>query len=116
MNEVDKYLSDLGSEEKTELQRIRKVVIDMVPDAEEMISYGMPIFKYHKKYLIGYSAFKNHMSIFPGSGPIDSLKSELKDYKVSKGTIQFTLDKPIPEEIIRKIIKHRIREIDDENK
>lgn len=113
MNDVDKYLSALGIEEKTELQRIRKIVIDIAPDVEEMISYGMPIFKYHKKYLIGYSAFKNHMSIFPGSGPIDSLKSELKDYKVSKGTIQFTLDKPIPDKLIEQIIKHRIREIDD---
>lgn len=113
MNEVDKYLFKLSGEEKTELQRIRKIVFDLLPDVEEGISYGMPVFKYSNKYLIGYSAFKDHMSIFPGSSPIEFLKNELKDYKVSKGTIQFTLDKPIPDGLIKQIIEYRINEINE---
>lgn len=115
MNEVDKYLNNLDQEQKLALQRIRSKVKEIVPEAEEVISYGMPVFKYHKKYLLGYSAFKNHMSIFPGSGPIDSLRAELKEYKVSKGTIQFTLDKPIPDYIIKQIIDYRVNEIDKSN-
>jgi len=116
MNEVDRYLKELGGGEKTELQRIRKVVFDIVPDAEEVISYGMPVFKYRNKYLIGYSAFKDHMSIFPGSGSIESMKKELKGYKTSKGTIQFTLDNPISDRLIKKIIEYRVNEIDKNNK
>lgn len=113
MNEVDKYLSSINSKQKTELERIRKIIHKTIPEAEEVISYGMPVYKYNKKYLIGMAAFNNHMSVFPGSGPIESIKSKLKDYKISKGTIQFTLDKPIPDNLIKQIIEYRIKEIED---
>ena len=113
MNEVDKYLAGIDNKQKAELQRIRKVIQHTLPEAEEVISYGMPVYKYNKKYLIGIAAFKNHMSVFPGSGPIESIKGKLKDYKISKGTIQFTLERPIPEYLIKQIIKYRINEINE---
>ena len=113
MNEVDKYLDGIDNDQKTELVRVRKIIHRSAPQAEEVISYGMPVYKYNKKYLLGYAAFKNHMSIFPGSGPIESIKNELKDYKISKGTIQFTLERPIPEYLIKQIIKYRIKDIED---
>ena len=113
MNEVDKYLAGIDNKQKAELQRIRKVIQHTLPEVEEVISYGMPVYKYNKKYLIGIAAFKDHMSVFPGSGPIESIKGKLKDYKISKGTIQFTLERPIPEYLIKQIIKYRINEIED---
>jgi uncharacterized protein YdhG (YjbR/CyaY superfamily) len=77
------------------------------------MSYGMPMFKYNGM-LVGYAAFKNHCSLFPtGSGVIEKFAKELKDYSTNKGTIRFPPDKPIPDAIIKKIVKVRIAENKD---
>jgi uncharacterized protein YdhG (YjbR/CyaY superfamily) len=111
MTVVDEYLQKLPSAEQVALERIRTIVLTMAPDAEESISYGMPAFKYQGRPLVYFSSFKDHLSLFPTSGPTESLKNELQDFKVSKGTIQFTLDKQLPESLIRKIIQHRLTDI-----
>jgi uncharacterized protein YdhG (YjbR/CyaY superfamily) len=111
MEAVDDYLSKVKEPEKLELERVRKVIKVAVPDATEAISYGMPAFKYKGKYLIAYAPFKDHLSIFPGSSAVDSFQGELKNYKTSKGTIQFTLDKPIPDKLIKEIVLARVAEI-----
>lgn len=108
MSAVDEYLKKVGQPQKAELERIRKIVKKTVPDAEEVISYGMPGFKYKNKYLLGYCAFKEHLSIFPTSRPIEALESKLTGYRLSKGTIQFTLQKPIPEPVIKELINIRV--------
>ena len=64
----------------------------------------MPVFKVNGKYILGIAAFKDHMSLFPGSEPVEGLKEKLKEFKTSKGTIQFTADKPIPETIVKEIV------------
>lgn len=112
MDEVDAYLADIPKPQRLELERIRSVVKRLVPDAEESISYMMPTFKYKKKPLLYYAAFKNHMSLFPTPGPTGILKDKLASYTVSKGTIQFTLDKPLPEDVIIEIVLCRKAEID----
>lgn len=104
MTTVDTYLDNLEKPVRAELQRVRTIVHSTVPEAEECISYGMPVFKYNNQYLIGLAGFKNHMSLFPGSGPIEALRDELEDFKLSKGTIQFTLDNAIPEQLINKVV------------
>ena len=109
-NQADKqtsarYLKALNSEQRAELERVRQIVKSAAPDADEVMAYGMPGFNYKGKYLISYASFKNHMSIFPGSEATETLKPKLGDYKLSKGTIQFTLGKPLPEQIIRDVIK-----------
>ena len=111
MNDVDTYLATVPEPQKTELERIRDIVRAAVPDAEESISYMMPAFKYKKKPLLYYAAFKHHMSIFPTSGPTEVLKTKLTDYKVSKGTIQFTLEKPLPSILLKEILQTRVAEI-----
>lgn len=116
MPTVDAYLENLSAPIRGELQRVRTIVHSTVPEAEECISYGMPAFKYNKKYLIGYAAFADHMSVFPGSHAIDSLKENLADYKLSKGTIQFTLDKPLSDDLIRKIVLSRHTDIIKDSK
>ena len=113
MNEVDKYLSGIDSKQKTELERIRKIICKTIPEVEEVISYGMPVYKYNKKYLIGIAAFKDHMSVFPGSEPIEKLRSKLDKFKLSKGTVQFTLTNPLPDDILIEMIDIRKRAIDN---
>lgn len=112
MTVIDDYLSKIAEPNRAELERIRKIVNTTVPEAEEVIDYGMPAFKYKGKYLIGFHVFKNHMSLFPTAEPIGAMKSKLVGFTVSKGTIQFTLDNIIPEPIIRNLILHKLDSID----
>ena len=111
MSVIDDYLSNVSPSQKEELERIRNIVKQIVPDAEETISYGIPAFKYKHKYFIGFAGFKNHMSIFPGSIPLESLGDKLKGFKISKGTIQFTEDKPVSEALIKELIHNRLTKI-----
>lgn len=104
MNEVDKYIQALKPVQRKALEHIRLVVKEQLPEVTESISYGMPVFKYRDKYLIGYAAFKNHLSIFPGSGPVELLSKKLEGYKLSKGTVQFTVEKPLPDSLLIEII------------
>ncbi len=110
MQAVDDYLNTLTDSEKSALSRIRNLVHTMAPDADEAISYGMPAFK--KKYLIGYCAFKNRLSVVPGPGAISNAATKLQGFVTSKGTIQFTLDHPLPDAIIEELIISRIRDIE----
>src|SRR5882672_11738724 len=100
MTVIDDYLNTISSPQKEELERIRAQVKQLAPEAEEVITYGMPGFKYKGKYLISFSAFKDHLSLFPGAGPIEELKDPLQAYTLSKGTIQFTLDHPLSDELL----------------
>jgi uncharacterized protein YdhG (YjbR/CyaY superfamily) len=111
MTVIDKYLEQLATPERKELERIRKIVRKYYPEAREAISYGMPAFKYNGKYLVAYWAFKDHMSLFPTNGPIETLQHKLTDYKTSKGTIQFTLKKPLPETLIAELLQERVKTI-----
>ena len=113
MNPIDAYLSGLAAPEKAELERIRAIVAEAVPAAEQGMSYGMPAFKYRGKYLVGYYAFKSHLSLFPAAAPIEAFKGRLEGYAVSKGTIQFTLDHVLPEDLIREIVQWRAADIDN---
>jgi uncharacterized protein YdhG (YjbR/CyaY superfamily) len=112
MNTVDEYLAQVPDPQRAELDRIRAFVKQTVPEAEESISYMMPAFKYKKKPLIYYAAFKNHLSIFPTSGPTETLKDQLKDFNASKGTIQFTLEHPLSDALLGEILHTRVSEID----
>lgn len=106
---IDEYLEKLGDDERNELLRIRRLVKQIVPEAEEAISYSMPAFKFKGKYLIAYAAFKDHLSLFPTPGPIEELKDKLGNFKLAKGTIQFTPSSPIPEALIREILSSRLK-------
>ena len=105
------FLQGVADPQKSALQHVREVIKAAVPDAEEAISYGMPGFKYKKKYLVTFNAFKDHMSLFPGANPPDVLKDKLADFQTSKGTIQFTIDKPLPDELISELVLVRVADI-----
>ena len=111
MSVIDDYLNKLSSVQRTELERIRVIVKEIAPDSEETLSYGVPTFKVKKQPLVYIGVFKNHMSLFPTSGPTKALKDKLKNFDVSKGTIRFTIEKPIPEKLIIEILHIRLADI-----
>lgn len=112
MSVVDDYLNDTSSPQKEALQRVCRIIRQTAPAAEEVITYGMPGFKYQKKYLIAFAGFKDHMSVFPGAEAIETLKDKLGGYQLSKGTVQFTVEKPLPEAIVTELVRIRMAAID----
>ena len=88
---------------------MRQTIREAAPEAEEVISYQMPAFKLNG-ILVWFAAFKKHVGFYPKVSAIEVFKKELSGYQVSKGTIRFPLDKPIPFDLVRKIVKYRIKE------
>ncbi len=112
MNEVEKYLKALPAEQREVLEKLRQTILSVAKGAEEKISYGMPTV-YYKGNLVHYAAFTNHMSLFGASAFMTKeLKDELEGYKTSKGTIQFTVEKPLPVTLVKRIVKARMQEND----
>ena len=106
---IDQYLEEVETNDARDaLARLRRIIRDEVPEAEEVISYGMPMVKYHGM-VAGYAAFKKHCSFFPGHTVTD-FENELKAFKTSKGTVQFSPDRPIPEDLVRRIVRARADE------
>lgn len=102
--DVDKYLTRVPEPARGTLKKIRAMIRSAAPrEATETISYGMPGFKY-KGMLMGYAAFSEHCSLFPGA-IVEAFKDELKGYRISKGTIRFPLDKPLPAALVKKLVK-----------
>lgn len=108
LKDTDSYLALQPEKVRDVLEKLRQTIKSSAPEAEEVISYGMPAFRYHGM-LVYFAAFKNHCSFFPGS-IVEKMKNELKNYKTSKGTIQFTAEKPLPTALVKKIIKARVKE------
>jgi uncharacterized protein YdhG (YjbR/CyaY superfamily) len=107
---IDAYLKSFAGQQKETLDKIRSSIKAAAPKAEEVISYGMPAFK--QNGIIAYFAgFKNHCSYFPGSVAVmKQFEEELKSYNVSKGTIQFPIDKPLSSSLIKKLVLAKINE------
>ncbi len=112
MSVIDELLAKSEPADRKALERIRQLIHKVAPDAEEVMTYAMPGFKYKGKYLVAFAAFKDHLSLFPGAGAIAHFQDELADFTTSKGTIQFTLDHPLPDDLVRRIIRQRISEIE----
>jgi uncharacterized protein YdhG (YjbR/CyaY superfamily) len=106
---IDEYIMQFSPEVQEILKMLRKVIKESAPNATEKISYQMPTFFLHKN-LVHFAACKNHIGFYPTPSGIKAFKEELSGYKGSKGSIQFPLNKPIPYELISKIVKYRVAE------
>jgi uncharacterized protein YdhG (YjbR/CyaY superfamily) len=107
---IDEYLMDVPEKQRLALEELRQIIRETAPKAEEVISYGMPAFKHHGM-LVYFAAFKNHCSLFAANSTlIGAMYLELKAYKTSKGTIQFTPEKPLPVALVQKIVLERVRQ------
>lgn len=109
INTVDDYIAQFPSEIQEILVKLRNVIKDAAPGAEEKISYQMPAFSLHGN-LVYFAAFKNHIGFFPTPNGIDAFKDELSGYKCSKGTVQFPIGKPLPYDLVSRIVKYRVDE------
>ena len=107
---VDEYFSTISPETRKILEELRQTIRQAAPEAEEVVSYNMPAYRYHGM-LVYFMVHKNHIGFYPGNKAVNEVfKNELKDYKTSKGTIQFPIDKTIPRLLIKKIVKFRMTE------
>lgn len=106
---VDDYINSQTPEAKEKLKELRNLIRINAPGAFETISYNMPAYKING-ILLYFAAFKNHYSIFPGPKAILNFKKDLIDFKTSKGTIQFSYEKPVPKRLISNIIKYLVKE------
>jgi len=106
---IDEYIIKFPPEIQEKLEMLRKVIKEAAPEAEEKISYQMPTFVLYGN-LVHFAAFKNHIGFYPTPSGINAFQQELSEYKGAKGSIQFPLDKPLPYELISKIVKCRVLE------
>lgn len=109
-NDVEAYLAALPEAQRAALEKLRRTIKAAAPDADEVISYRMPMFKHHGP-LVGLAAFPNHCGVYVMSPAVmDAHNDELKTYDTSKGTIRFPASKPLPAALVRKLVKARIAE------
>jgi uncharacterized protein YdhG (YjbR/CyaY superfamily) len=109
---IDDFLSAVPDPQRTSLEHLRQIIKHTAPGAEECISYGMPGFKYNGKYLAGFNTFRDHLSFFPTAEPVEALKNQLTAYKLSRGTIQFSVEQPLPDALVVEAIQIRMAAID----
>ena len=107
---VDEYLEKLPADARAALQRLREIIKSVVPAAKERVSYGVPIVALDRD-LVGFSSQKNHCSLYTMSPPlVKTMEKRLKKYEVSGATIHFKPDEPLPETLVKKIVKSRLKE------
>jgi len=107
---IDEYIAGFPKEVQEKLEQIRLTIRKAAPDAEETISYKMPTFTLMGKYLVYFAAYKNHISLYPAPIEVEEFKKDLDVYGSGKGTVKFPLDKPIPFDLISRIVKYRVKE------
>ena len=105
---IDDYISGFPVEVQELLRKIRLKIKESAPGAEEAISYGIPTFKLNGN-LVHFAAFKNHIGLYPTPSGLEEFEKELSSYKQGKGSVQFPLDKPLPLDLIGKIVEYRVR-------
>jgi uncharacterized protein YdhG (YjbR/CyaY superfamily) len=107
--EVDDYLAAVEEPKRSTLQRLRQTILEIVPEAVEGISYGLPAFRLKGKVIAGFAAFKNHLSYLPHSGSVfPELQDDLVQYKTSRGALRFPIDSPLPKPLVGKLLSVRI--------
>lgn len=112
--EVTAHLKKFDKSQRDALQAVRVAIAEILPEADEVIKYGIPTFAIEGKGVIGFDGYKNHNSIFPYSGSINEiLKDDLEKYVQTKGSIHFEKEKPFPKALLKKIVKARIKQIEE---
>jgi uncharacterized protein YdhG (YjbR/CyaY superfamily) len=108
-DEIDTYLAGLEEPKRSTLQELRRTILEVIPEAEQGISYRLPAFRLQGKVVAGFAAFKNHLSYLPHSGSVfPQLQNDVAPYRTSSGALQFPVDKPLPKPLVEKLIRVRI--------
>ncbi len=110
-HEIDAYLADLDDPKRATLQGLRQTILEVIPDAEEGISYKMPAFRLNGTVVAGFAAFKNHLGYLPHSGSVfPQLQEEVSPYRTSRGALQFPVDVPLPKSLVEQLVRVRIQQ------
>ncbi len=107
--QIDQYIASFPPEKQTILKELRATIQAAAPDAQEIMSYGMPAYAQNGN-LVYFSAAKNHIGFYPTSSAIEAFKKDLSKYEGAKGSVKFPLDKPLPLKLITRIVKYRVAE------
>ena len=113
---IDEYITAFPKEVQDILEKIRSTIRESAPKAEEAISYGIPAFRLNGRGLVYFGAWKNHIGFYPTPSGIEAFKKELAPFKLEKGSVQFSLDKPISYDLVKKIVRYRVTEILEKGK
>lgn len=108
---IDEYIASFPPEVQEKLRSIRAVIHATVPDAEETIRYAIPTFRLNGRNLVHFAGFRDHISFFPTASGVNHFRGELSPYTISKGTIRFPLDEPMPLDLVERITHFRAEEI-----
>lgn len=108
---IDEYISLQSPELQPLLQKVRETIHASAPGADEYISYAMPSFRYNGKILVYFAAQKSHLGFYATPSANIAFSKELKGYKSSKGAVQFPFDRPVPYDLIRKMVRYKLEEI-----
>jgi uncharacterized protein YdhG (YjbR/CyaY superfamily) len=106
---MDDYIAQFPKNVRDILEELRKVIHETAPGAEEAMRYGIPTFRFRGN-LVHFAAFKNHIGFYPTPSAIHAFTQELSRYKLSKGTVQFPIDEPLPFALVREIVRYRLKE------
>ena len=110
MNEIDTYISTFPTDVQTILKQIRTIIKKAAPEAIESIAYGMPAYKTNGKPLVYFAGFKYHIGFYATPTGHEQFSAELSNFKQGKGSVQFSLDKPIPFDLVKRIVEYRVKE------
>ena len=106
---VDEYISTFPAAINSRMQQLRKTINATAPKAEELISYNMPAYQYFGG-LVSFAGYKNHIGFYPGAGAVVKFSKEFSSFKSAKGSVQFPHDKPVPYNLVSKIVKFRVKQ------
>src|SRR3990172_9998564 len=107
---IDEYIGTFPKNVQDRLEKLRRTIREAAPEAVETISYGMPAFNLNNRYLVYFAAWKNHIGLYPMPSGIEAFQKELSPYKAAKGSVRFPMDKPFPFELVKRIVKYRVKE------
>lgn len=111
---IDNYLESIPQPFRAEMQRIRSAVHTLLPNAAECISYAMPAFRYNRRILLYFAAWKEHCAIYPsGASTVDRLGEDYTPFRTGRGTLQYTLHSPMPDALLHRLILARAEDIDN---
>jgi len=107
-HDVDEFLTGVREPQRGALERLRATILEIIPDAEQVISYRMPAFRVEGVTVAGFNAFRDHLSYFPFSGSVlAAVASELEGYTMTKSALHFTVERPLPSTLVRTLIEVR---------
>ena len=110
---IENYIQSFTKETQILLDTLREMIFSEVPECEELLSYGIPSYKYQSKYLVHFAGYEKHIGFYPTPAGVKAFDTDFKKYKTGKGSVQFPLEHEIPWELIRRILQFRKSQIDN---